>query len=63
MILNNTYNVRSERIEELLERILEAIEDDDNKPKSGGGKPGTTGTTPSLFEDSSIPKQVQKLYS
>ena len=63
MILNNTYNVRSERIEELLERILEAIEDDDNKPKSGGGKPGTTGTTPNLFDDSSIPKQVQKLYS
>ena len=63
MILNNTYNVRSERIEELLERILEVI-DKDNKPKSGGvGKFDTRGSTSSLFDNSSIPKHVQKLYS
>ncbi len=63
MILNNTYNVRSERIEELLEKILDAIEDDNDKPKSGGNIGTSRSSAPNLFSDSSIPKQVQRLYS
>ena len=63
MILNNTYNVRSERIEELLEKILDAIEDDPDKPKSGGGIDTSRSSTSNLFSDSTIPKQVQRLYS
>ena len=63
MVLNNTYNVRSERIEELLEKILDAIEDDHDKPKPGDNPSMSRSSTPNLFSDSSIPKQVQILYS
>lgn len=61
-ILTNTYNVRAERIEELLEKILEKMEDKDgttSKPKSNN----IGGTTPKLFDDDKIPSQVMRLYT
>lgn len=61
-ILSNTYNVRAERIEELLEKILEKMEGKDgttSKPKSNN----IGGTTPKLFDDDKIPSQVMRLYT
>ena len=53
-IMKNTYNVRSERIETLLQKILDEIHDDnpDTKP---------TATSESLFTDETIPQSVQNL--
>lgn len=56
-ILTNTYNVRAERVEELLERILEKLDGRD-KPSP---KPSDSTKSPKLFNDDSIPKQVVRL--
>ena len=56
-ILTNTYNVRAERVEELLERILEKL---DGRDKTSP-KPSDSTKSPKLFNDDSIPKQVVRL--
>ena len=55
-ILNNTFNVREERVEQLLEEILERM---NNQPSGTGGR-GTT-QTPNLFNDNNIPVAVERL--
>ena len=55
-ILNNTFKVRAERVEYLLERIIERM---DNEPSGTGGS-GTT-ATPEMFTNNDIPVAVERL--
>jgi murein DD-endopeptidase MepM/ murein hydrolase activator NlpD len=55
-ILTNTYSVRAERIEELLETIIEKMDDDKSDIDTTN-----TSSTPKLFNDDSIPSQVTRL--
>ena len=57
-ILTNTYNVRAERVEELLEKILAKL---DGVDKPSGGSSNKGGTTPRLFDDDRIPSSVERL--
>lgn len=52
-----TFNVRAQRVEELLEELIEKIDGDDkpSSPKS------STPTNTNLFTDNSIPEQVTRL--
>ena len=54
-IMQNTYNVKSERIEALLQKILDEIHDGNNPDT----KP--TPTSESLFTDETIPQSIQNL--
>lgn len=62
-ILNNTYNIRSERIEKLLEEIIEKM--DDASSNTGGNSRSTRSSNtpmPNMFSDR-IPRQVERLYT
>ena len=50
-----TFNVRAQRVEELLETLIEKI--DGNKPSKSTQSSGST----NLFTDNSIPEQVSRL--
>lgn len=52
-LLNNTYNVRAERVEQLLEQILDKMDNPDKTP--------TNPSTPSMFTNDDIPKAVHRL--
>ena len=55
-ILTNTYNVRAERVEELLETIVKKMDDMDKS------KPSTSSTsTPNLFPNNDIPAAVNRI--
>jgi hypothetical protein len=56
-ILNNTYRVRAERVEYLLEQVLIKM---DNIDTSGTGGSGTT-ATPEMFTNDGIPAAVERL--
>lgn len=58
MLLNNTYKVKSDRIEELLEAILDKLDDDD-KPSRGGPSPQSSDFN--MFSNNDIPQAVQRL--
>ena len=58
MLLNNTYKVKSDRIEELLEAILDKLDDDD-KPSRGG--PSSQSSDFNMFSNNDIPQAVQRL--
>lgn len=62
-ILTNTYNVRAERIEELLEKILETISKDKNSNGKGKTTSGGESVSPELFTNNEIPSQVIRLFS
>ena len=62
-ILTNTYNVRAERIEELLEKILETISKDKNSNGKGKTTSGGESVSPELFTNNEIPSQVMRLFS
>lgn len=59
-ILSNTYNVRAEKIEKLLEIIIEKMDNN-----SSTKKPTTAGSnqTTDLFSNDEIPSQLVRLYS
>ena len=57
MLLNNTYKVKSDRIEELLEAILDKMDDD--KPSHGG--PSSQSSDFNMFSNNDIPQAVQRL--
>lgn len=61
-ILKNTYNVRAERVESLLEKILDKMSDGNDT--SGFTQSNNTGTNPTeLFDDDSIPSNLVRLYT
>ena len=51
-----TFNVRAQRVEELLEELIEKV--DGNKPKPTSNN---SGTDLNLFKDNGIPEQVTRL--
>lgn len=51
-----TFNVRAQRVEELLEELIEKVSGDKPKPSSDN-----SGTDPNLFKDNGIPEQVTRL--
>ena len=57
-ILNNTYKVREERVEYLLERILDKL-DDKNDPSGIGGN--NTSSVDDMFDNNYIPNAVERL--
>lgn len=59
-ILSNTYNVRAERVEELLERIIIILDNVDKSSKKPSEN-NKSGTSPKLFDDDRIPTQVTRL--
>ena len=52
-----TFNVRAERVEELLEELIEKVSGDKPKPS----KPSTDGYDPNMFSNNRIPDQVTRL--
>ena len=59
MILENTYNVRAKRVEELLEELIDKIDEKDpNKPRQSG----SSGLRQqNLFENNDIPSGISRL--
>lgn len=61
-ILNNTYNVRSERIEKLLEDIIKKMDEvSSSTNNSGRNNNSSTSSMSNMFSDR-IPRQVERLY-
>lgn len=59
MLLTHTFNVRSESMEEILTEMLEELKKrNESRP---GTTPSTNTTTPSLFDNDSIPTGIQRL--
>lgn len=58
MILENTYNVRAKRVEELLEELIDKFDVDPNKPRQSGS---SSYRQPNLFENNDIPSSVSRL--
>lgn len=61
-ILTNTYSVRAERVEELLEKILEYISKK-QEPEGKQSRTSDNSVTPELFTNNEIPSQVVRLFS
>ena len=58
-ILTNTYNVRAERVEELLEEISNKL--DDMKPQSQSTSNASTDMASNMFSDNTIPAAVDRI--
>lgn len=61
-ILTNTYSVRAERVEELLEKILEYLSKK-QEPEGKQSRTSDNSVTPELFTNNEIPSQVVRLFS
>ena len=59
-ILTNTYNVRAERVEELLESIDKKL-DNMSKPKPTSSKPSTSNSFTNMFPNNEIPQAVDRI--
>ena len=58
-IMKNTYNVRAERVEQLLEDIIDRLDGKNNRPSGTNNSP--TRSKASMFPNNEIPQQIIRL--